>query len=164
MVEELAAHFETPRMVRGALLARTEHGTAFDAFRDGDLGLAAQALQASAGLTPRDVPAPSQRVAYDREQVLLELEHQRDVPDGGMADDGEEPGLSPRLTELLGLGQDARLALAADISRRGFEPGCWLRVDDGDLISDVGQSRGARAPRRGRRAGGRPRQRGGVQR
>lgn len=83
MVEELAERYQSPRMVRGALLARAEHGAAFDAFRDGDLERAAQALAATVGTTPRNVPAPSQRVAYDREQVLLELEHQRDVPRRG---------------------------------------------------------------------------------
>lgn len=39
-----------------------------------------------------------------------------------------------RLTELLALDQGARVALAAEISARGFEPGCWLRVDDTDLV------------------------------
>lgn len=58
-----------------------------------------------------------------------------------MANSGEEPGLSLRLTELLGLDQDARFALIADVSKRGFEPGCWLRVDDVDLVADVTQVR-----------------------
>jgi len=83
MIEGLAQVSETPRRVRGTLLARTDFGTAFDAFSKGELDLAARALEAAAGLTPRDVPAPSQQVFYDRDEVLLELEHQRDVPRRG---------------------------------------------------------------------------------
>ena len=55
-------------------------------------------------------------------------------PCTGMAD-GSAPQLQhPRLTELLALDQGARVALVDAISAKGFEPGCWVRVDDADLV------------------------------
>jgi hypothetical protein len=71
-----------PRAVRATLLAPTPHGSAFDALKAGDLKAAESAITvATAGLAPaRDVATPSQRRPYDRERVLVELEHLRDVP------------------------------------------------------------------------------------
>src|SRR4051812_4106780 len=43
----------------------------------------------------------------------------------------------PRTQELLELTQEQRALLIEEISAKGFEPGCWLRVDDGDLTHDV---------------------------
>ena len=54
-----------------------------------------------------------------------------------MTDDGADEAAGQlgdaRLQELLALDQDARCNLVKEISAKGFEPGCWLRVDDGDL-------------------------------
>jgi hypothetical protein len=48
-------------------------------------------------------------------------------------DDEREQLWRVRLDELLALDQDARCELVREISSRGFEPGCWLRVHDTDL-------------------------------
>jgi hypothetical protein len=55
-------------------------------------------------------------------------------PGRGMADAGAPNAPHPRLTELAALDQGARVALVHEISAKGFEPGCWIRVDDGELI------------------------------
>jgi hypothetical protein len=52
-----------------------------------------------------------------------------------MADDDALAPQHPRLTELLALDRDARVALAAGISAKGFEPGCWVRVEDRDIVN-----------------------------
>jgi hypothetical protein len=52
-----------------------------------------------------------------------------------MADAGARPPQHPRLTELATLDQGARVALVEEISAKGFEPGCWIRVDDSELIA-----------------------------
>lgn len=52
----------------------------------------------------------------------------------GMAEAGALPPQHPRLTELATLGQCARVALVEEIHAQGFEPGCWIRVDDSELI------------------------------
>jgi hypothetical protein len=54
-----------------------------------------------------------------------------------MADTDDPSRAHPRLDELLGLGQDARVSLVKTISAMGFEPGCWVCVHDGELISSV---------------------------
>ena len=61
-----------------------------------------------------------------------------------MADSGEAAASHPRLEELLALDQGARLALVETISTKGFEPGCWVRVDDGELVSTVAKRELAR--------------------
>ena len=50
-----------------------------------------------------------------------------------------------RFNELLALGQDARCQLVKEISAKGFEPGCWLRVNDGDLRHSAVEARDALA-------------------
>jgi hypothetical protein len=42
--------------------------------------------------------------------------------------------LHPLLDELLRLSVDQRIALVETISAKGFEPGCWVEVDDADLV------------------------------
>ncbi|HST56252.1 MAG TPA: hypothetical protein VLJ42_10235 [Solirubrobacteraceae bacterium] len=51
-----------------------------------------------------------------------------------MADTRGTPPLHPRLDELLRLDRDARLKLIQEISAKGFEPGCWIRLEDADLM------------------------------
>jgi hypothetical protein len=72
-----------PRRVRAALLTTTQHGSAFAALKAGDLGIAEAALHVAAAGPLRDPAAPSQQLPYDRERVLAELEHLRDVPRQG---------------------------------------------------------------------------------
>lgn len=74
-----------PRRVRAALLTTTEHGSAFDALKAGDLRIAEVVLRVAAAApgSLRDPAAPSQRLPYDRERVLAELEHLREVPRQG---------------------------------------------------------------------------------
>ena len=62
-------------------------------------------------------------------------------PVGGMTDAGASPALPPRLAELTQLDQGARLAQVETLSAKGFEPGCWLRIDDADLTTDAGDVR-----------------------
>src|SRR5450755_5029192 len=52
-----------------------------------------------------------------------------------MADAGALNPSHPHLVELLALDQGARVALVETISAKGFEPGCWIRVDDCELIA-----------------------------
>lgn len=56
-------------------------------------------------------------------------------PGKGMADAGAPNPDHARLTELLELDQGARIALAEAVGAKGLEPGCWVRVDDTELIS-----------------------------
>lgn len=85
LVASLEDRFGDPRTVRAALLATTQHGSAFDALKAGDLEQAEAALAiVTAEQQPLpDVVARSRRRSYDRERVLLELEHLRDVPRQG---------------------------------------------------------------------------------
>ena len=82
LVSSLHERFGDGRMVRAALLAATPHGSAFDALKAGDLARAdaVVATVSASGEQLREVAAPSQRLPYDREQVLTELEHLRDMP------------------------------------------------------------------------------------
>lgn len=80
LVDELHERFGDSRMVRAAMLAATSHGSAFDALKADDLAGAQAAIAAVVREQLRDVAAPSQRLPYDREWVLGELEHLRDVP------------------------------------------------------------------------------------
>jgi hypothetical protein len=80
LVDELHKRVGDPRIVRAALLTATSHGSAFDALTADDLASARAAIGAVAGERLRDVTAPSQHLSYDRERVLGELEHLRDVP------------------------------------------------------------------------------------
>lgn len=85
LIAGLHEHFGAARRVRAALLAATSHGSAFDALKAADLATAAAASAAvTTGEQPLpDLSAPSQRRPYDREQVLIELAHSRDVPKRG---------------------------------------------------------------------------------
>src|SRR4051794_18517624 len=45
-------------------------------------------------------------------------------------------GSTPRSVEtLMALTSEERIALVAEISAEGWEPGCWIEVDDDDLIT-----------------------------
>lgn len=82
LVESLHERLGDARTVRGALLATTTHGSAFDALTASDLTGAEAAIAAVIGgeQPPHDIIAPSQRRPYDREEVLEEIAYQRDVP------------------------------------------------------------------------------------
>jgi hypothetical protein len=83
LVERLHAHYREARLVRAALLASTAHGSAFDAFKANRLAVAEEAIEAAmiAGSLPDSV-SPSQRLPFDRDRVLSELEHLRDAARG----------------------------------------------------------------------------------
>jgi hypothetical protein len=85
MIQELFGTMRAPRQVRATLLESTDLGTAYDAFKRGELELAERiiALVIAGESAPTEAIAPNQRFEYDREQVLLEMEHQRDVPRRG---------------------------------------------------------------------------------
>lgn len=82
LVTRLHERFVDGRMVRAALLTATPHGSAFDALKADDLTLAEVAAETltTSGEGLREAAAPSQRAPYDRERVLMELEHLRDGP------------------------------------------------------------------------------------
>ena len=82
LVSSLHDQFGDGRMVRAALLASTPDGSAFDALKVGDLARAESVVAnvSGSGEHLREAAAPSQRLAYDREQLLTELEHLRDLP------------------------------------------------------------------------------------
>ncbi|HST56251.1 MAG TPA: hypothetical protein VLJ42_10230 [Solirubrobacteraceae bacterium] len=85
LVTRLHEHYPASRLVRAALLTSTVNGSAFDAFKENDLVSAELAVDAVIAVAqkPREGIAPVDRLPYDRERVLIELEHLRGTPRQG---------------------------------------------------------------------------------